>query len=89
MPVPVATASVTALSDRLTDGLERFGACLSTSRNRRKAMTSDGNLKQGWHSGNGATGSDGKMEERKQRGGGDVKTVLNGLGEQEGRIDLG
>lgn len=78
MPVPVATASVTALSDRLTDGLERVGACLSTSRNRRNAMTSDGNLKQGWHSGNG---SNSKMEGRKQRGGGDVKTVLNGLGE--------
>lgn len=77
--VPVATASATSLSDQLTDGLEQVGACLSTSTKRRNAMTSDGNLNmQGQHSGNGAAGSHSNIEERKQRGGGDVKTLWKG-----------
>ncbi len=88
-PLPVLQPH-SALSDRLTDGLQRARSRLSPSRTRRNAMTSDGNLNmQGQQSGSGAAGRSGKMEQRKQRGGGDVKMVLNGLGEQEGRIDLG
>lgn len=51
-------------------------------------MTSDVNLNmQGQHSGNGATGSNSTKEQRKQNGGGDVKMMLNGFGEQNGRRD--
>lgn len=51
-------------------------------------MTSDVNLNMGGqHRGNGATGGNSKKEQRKQKGGGDVKTVLNGLGKQKGRRD--
>lgn len=65
--------------------LEQVGACLSTSTKRRNAMTSDGNLNmQGQHSGNGAAGSHSNIEEGKQRGGGDVKTLWNGSRTGEG-----
>ncbi len=53
-------------------------------------MTSDVNFNaHGQQSGSGIAGSDGKMEQRKQREGEDVKMVLNGLGVQEGRIGKG
>lgn len=68
-----------ALSDQLTDGLQRAGPRLSASRTRRNATTSDGNLNmQGQQSGSGAAVSNGEIEQRKQRGGGDVKVALNG-----------
>lgn len=44
LPVPVATASVTALSDGLTDGLQWAASYSSTAKTSWNAMTSEENL---------------------------------------------